>query len=105
MIATWLNPFSSTGPLCRGRRATMDGPIANVEMAEAWDGDEGRAWAAQADAHDRVVARHHGMLIDGADVAAGHHVLDVGCGNGRTTLDAARAASGGTALGVDLSGP
>jgi SAM-dependent methyltransferase len=30
-------------------------------------------------------------------------VLDVGCGNGQTTRDAARAASAGSALGVDLS--
>ena len=30
-------------------------------------------------------------------------MLDVGCGAGETTLDAARAASAGTALGVDLS--
>lgn len=83
----------------------MDGPIANVEMAEAWDGDEGNAWAAQADAHDRVVARHHAILMAAAELEPGHQVLDIGCGNGRTTLDAARTASDGTALGVDLSGP
>ena len=30
-------------------------------------------------------------------------VLDIGCGTGQTTRDAARAAAGGSALGVDLS--
>ena len=30
-------------------------------------------------------------------------MLDVGCGTGQTTRDAARAASAGSALGVDLS--
>ena len=83
----------------------MEGPVANVEMAEAWDGDEGAAWVAQADAHDRVVTGHHAILMEAAAVEPDHHVLDVGCGNGRTTLDAASAASSGDALGVDLSGP
>jgi len=31
------------------------------------------------------------------------HVLDVGCGTGQSTRDAARAASQGSALGVDLA--
>jgi SAM-dependent methyltransferase len=31
------------------------------------------------------------------------HVLDVGCGTGQTTRDAAHAATAGSALGVDLS--
>ena len=74
-------------------------------MAEAWDGDEGQAWVAQADAHDRVVVGHHAVLMKAAAIEPDHHVLDVGCGNGRTTLDAARAATHGDALGVDLSGP
>ena len=30
-------------------------------------------------------------------------MLDIGCGTGQTTRDAARAASAGSALGVDLS--
>ena len=79
-------------------------PIANVEMAQAWDGDEGASWAAQADAHDRVVAGHHAVLMRAAAIEPSHRVLDIGCGNGRTTLDAAAAASDGEAIGYDLSG-
>jgi SAM-dependent methyltransferase len=33
------------------------------------------------------------------------HVLDIGCGAGHTTRQAARAARGGSALGVDVSAP
>ena len=30
----------------------MKGPVANVEMAAAWDGDEGEGWASHADEHE-----------------------------------------------------
>ena len=83
----------------------MDGPVANVEMAAAWDGEEGEDWARNAEHHDRVVTCHHAVLLTAAAIEPDHHVLDVGCGNGQTTLDAARAATSGDALGVDLSGP
>jgi SAM-dependent methyltransferase len=33
------------------------------------------------------------------------HVVDIGCGTGRTTRQAARLAVGGSALGVDVSAP
>jgi SAM-dependent methyltransferase len=37
------------------------------------------------------------------DLRPGDHVLDVGCGSGQTTRDAARLAPEGSALGVDTS--
>ena len=43
------------------------------------------------------------VLRSAADVHPGDHVLDIGCGTGLTTRQAARAASGGSALGVDVS--
>src|SRR3954449_13416198 len=36
-------------------------------------------------------------------IRAGDHVLDVGCGAGQTTRDAARAAMEGRVVGVDIS--
>lgn len=83
----------------------MGGFIANVEMAEAWDGAEGRFWAEHQERFDSTIRRHHERLLAAAAFAPGEHVLDVGCGNGQTTRDAARAARQGAALGVDLSGP
>ncbi|MFF7566254.1 class I SAM-dependent methyltransferase [Streptomyces pseudovenezuelae] len=55
--------------------------------------------------YDSELARHHERLMEALDVRTGDRVLDIGCGTGRTTRDAARAASPGTALGIDVSGP
>jgi SAM-dependent methyltransferase len=76
---------------------------SNAAQLGAWDGDEGAYWAAHAERFDRSVAAHHRALFDAAMIAEPEHVLDIGCGTGQTTRDAARAASAGSALGVDLS--
>jgi SAM-dependent methyltransferase len=76
---------------------------SNTEQLRAWDGDEGAYWATHADAFDRSVAAHHERLLDAASIADTDRVLDIGCGTGQTTRDAARAAHRGSALGVDLS--
>jgi len=76
---------------------------SNVEQLCAWDGGEGAYWAANADYYDRAVAEHHGRLLAAAAIGATDRVLDIGCGTGQTTRDVARAATAGSALGVDLS--
>ncbi|MGY1824098.1 class I SAM-dependent methyltransferase [Geodermatophilus sp. SYSU D00079] len=77
----------------------------NTEQARAWDGGEGAYWAANADRYDDAVRAHHPLVMAAARITASDEVLDVGCGAGRTTLDAARAAVDGHAHGVDLSAP
>ena len=76
---------------------------SNAEAAKAWDGDEGAFWAAHAERFDRSVSAHHDRLLNAAAITAGDRVLDVGCGTGQTTRDAASAAAAGSALGLDLS--
>ncbi len=76
---------------------------SNSEQVRAWDGDEGAYWADHAELFDRSIARHHALFMAAAEIAPSDRVLDVGCGAGQTTRDAARAASSGSALGVDLS--
>jgi SAM-dependent methyltransferase len=78
---------------------------SNIEQLRAWDGDEGEYWAHNAEYFDRSVAVYHERLLTVAAIGERDHVLDVGCGTGQTTRDAARAASAGAALGVDLSSP
>ncbi len=81
----------------------MSENIINVDQARAWDGDEGDHWAAHADRYDTAMRGHRTELRARARIAADDHVLDIGCGNGVTTRDAARAASSGHAVGIDLS--
>ena len=75
----------------------------NAEQLRAWDGDEGSYWATNADYYDRSVAQHHDRLVAAAAIGEQDHVLDIGCGTGKLSRDAARAASSGSTLGVDLS--
>ena len=76
---------------------------SNAERAKAWDGGEGAYWAAHADHFDRSVAAYHLPFLEAAAIGPGEQVLDIGCGTGQTTRDAARRAPSGGALGVDLS--
>jgi SAM-dependent methyltransferase len=78
--------------------------VTNVEMARAWDGDEGARWAEHAERYEATGHRQRERLVATGLIAAADAVLDVGCGTGKSTRDAARLASSGSALGVDLSG-
>jgi ubiquinone/menaquinone biosynthesis C-methylase UbiE len=55
--------------------------------------------------YDAELQRYRPLFRDACQVGPGDAVLDIGCGAGQSTLDAARAAVGGTVLGMDLSGP
>jgi SAM-dependent methyltransferase len=82
------------------------GEIVNVEQAQAWDGPEGEYWATHQARFDATIRPYHADLMAAVGIAPGERVLDVGCGNGMTSRDAARAAGpGGEVLAVDLSGP
>jgi SAM-dependent methyltransferase len=85
--------------------ATNSVPVdsSNVEQLRAWDSEEGEYWAENAEYFDRSVAVYHQRLLAVAAIGERDRVLDVGCGTGQTTRDAARGAPAGSALGVDLS--
>ena len=76
---------------------------SNIDQLRAWNGDEGEYWADHAEYFDRSIAAHHERLLAVAAIGERDRVLDVGCGTGQTTRDAGRAASAGSAFGVDLS--
>ncbi len=53
--------------------------------------------------YDAELRRYNVRLRQAAAVQPDDRVLDIGCGTGQATREAARAATSGTALGVDLS--
>jgi SAM-dependent methyltransferase len=76
---------------------------SNAEAATGWDGPTGDFWTDNADMFDAGVARYLQPFLAAAAIDPGAHVLDVGCGAGQTTREAARLAGAGSATGVDLS--
>jgi SAM-dependent methyltransferase len=83
----------------------MNKAIVNTEQADVWNGQEGAHWVEYQDHYDCMMQRLTPRLFAAAAISAGERVLDVGCGCGETTRLAARAASRGSVLGVDLSAP
>jgi len=78
---------------------------ANNEQFRSWDGDSGTFWTQYADRFDQGMAGYHGTLLAAAGIQPDSAILDIGCGSGQVTRDAARTAPDGSALGVDLSSP
>lgn len=81
----------------------MTTTIANTEMAAAWDGVEGDEWTEHADRYDATGRWIEARFEADVEIAPSEVVLDIGCGTGKATRDAARRAHAGTVLGVDLS--
>jgi SAM-dependent methyltransferase len=79
--------------------------VANEDQAALWDGPSGDYWVANEERYRRVGRPHLEALLASGPVAPGDAVLDVGCGSGTLTREAARLAGpSGSVLGIDLSG-
>ena len=80
---------------CQFIRPTPRLSAAGTPTAEFWAANDARFDASMA------AYQHH--LLSAAAIATGASVLDVGCGTGPTTRDAAQLAIDGRAVGIDLS--
>jgi len=76
---------------------------ANAAQAAEWDGPAGAHRIRHAAVFDAEARPHNERFRAATGVAPADHVLDVGCGTGQSTRDAARAAVAGRVLGIDLS--
>ncbi len=80
--------------------------MANSDMVDYWNGRSADAWVTGADRFDSMLAPFGRRLLAAAVLQEGERVLDVGCGNGAVSLEAARAVGpGGHVTGLDLSAP
>jgi SAM-dependent methyltransferase len=79
--------------------------VTNAEQREYW-AREGQHWVQQAARYDALNHRFGDAMIEAAGLQPGDRVLDVGCGNGTTALEAARrVAPDGRVTGIDVSAP
>jgi SAM-dependent methyltransferase len=75
------------------------------ELADILEGHarQRRPRLRMAEHYDAELRAHDRRLCAAMAVGQADHVLDIGCGTGQTTRYAARAATSGSALGVDVS--
>jgi SAM-dependent methyltransferase len=82
----------------------MDASSQSDEQKALWNGPSGRAWIDGQEFLDQMFLPFEELLAQEVMALKAHHVLDVGCGTGATTLAAARAGAE-RALGIDISAP
>ena len=71
-----------------------------------WNGPSGDNWVRRQESQDVVLAPVSALLFAAAALDPGERVLDIGCGCGDSTLEAARRVGpGGEVFGVDISTP
>ena len=96
--ARWQGERTQTWP---NRREP--GQRVNAQQAAEWNGPAGAHRTRHAAVFDAETRPYHERFRAATGVTSRDRVLDVGCGTGQSTRDAARAAVAGSALGIDLS--
>lgn len=77
----------------------------NAEQAREWNGDNGRHWVEHNQRYESILHAFDRPLLQAAELHADDRVLDLGCGCGQTTFEAARLVPDGAVTGLDLSEP
>lgn len=84
----------------------MASATGNADQTEYWNGERGQAWVARADQFDAQLEVYALKAVAALAPQPGDTVIDIGCGAGATTIEAARAVgSHGRVVGMDISAP
>jgi SAM-dependent methyltransferase len=76
----------------------------NDDMVQLWNGEGGAAWATRPERYDAMLSGFGERVLRAAALAPGERVVDVGCGGGQLTLQAAAAVGqDGSVLGLDVA--
>ncbi|WP_137701094.1 class I SAM-dependent methyltransferase [Marimonas lutisalis] len=78
---------------------------ANKAQADYWASPAGLKWIEHERALDTAMAGMLDIMLDTADIVSADRVIDIGCGTGASSIEAARRAPAGKVLGVDISDP
>jgi len=85
---------------------TPPGHQQNADQIAYWNGPGGQRWASRQQAQDILLAPVLDILVGRAGAKSGERIVDIGCGNGSTTLAFAREVGpSGHLLGIDVSAP
>jgi ubiquinone/menaquinone biosynthesis C-methylase UbiE len=72
--------------------------------AGGWDAERTRCWLSNLAEYEAPLIAVSAAIFEAANLQAGEHVLDVGCGAGATTVEAARLVGpDGRVVGLDIS--
>lgn len=78
----------------------------NADQRQFWSEDVGDIWVQQARSLDAIFAPILARVLEQSDLRSGQKVLDIGCGAGTSTFEAAaRVGVSGSACGLDISEP
>jgi SAM-dependent methyltransferase len=80
------------------------GSLVNQTQRDYWETDGPRQYQQFGDTNEALIGPFGQAMLDAAQLRPGERVLDVGCGFGTSTLEAAeRVAPSGRVVGVDIS--
>ena len=78
----------------------------NADEKGFWSGPSGRSWIEEQEVQDRFLSEMNEVVLGRAGVSAGEAVLDIGCGTGALSVDAARVVGpDGHVLATDIAAP
>lgn len=97
-----------TGPraAAAGAAETGGAPLSDIDQHSFWNGEAAGKWVTLQRDFDALMQPVLDALLDRAALAPGARVLDIGCGTGQSTLQAAKLIGpSGRVTGIDISAP